>query len=525
MTQVRRLTLLSLLGAVAPVVLLVVLTLIKTGGVWEYALDDVYIHLAMSEQVAKGAYGVNAGESASASSSILYSYVLAPFAGFHWHAYVPLAIGLLALFGAAVLWSRVLAASEIWTDPVWDKALLALALLGPVFLHFPAMSLIGMEHMLHICTALLVALGLIRFAQDGRVRWYLLAAIVLNPLLRFEGMALALLACAVLVVGGRGRIALLAILATALPLTAHFVNMNALGLDMLPNSVNAKAVVVGGGADVVDGAGSDRLVAFKNSLKLSLISPSGRMLVGLILCLFFLVLAQRNSFSRLQIALGVTAMLAALAHLLLGSVLPFYRYEIYIWAYGAAVTVYLLAQLQPLTPTGRQLRAIFPVVALVIGGVHYPVTTLEKLPTGSAAIHAQQRQMGRFVDDYWQAPVAVNDLGHVAYRNPHYVLDLWGLASARALEARTSRTDPLWADKLAQEYDVGAAMIYRHWLAHHIPPSWEPVARLKLTVPIGTLGGNIVTIYATRPESLKPLEDALRAFAPTLPASATLEFL
>lgn len=525
MTQARRLTVLSLLGAVAPVVLLVVLTLIKTGGVWEYALDDVYIHLAMSEQVAKGAYGVNAGESASASSSILYSYLLAPFADFHWHAYVPLAIGLLALLGAAVLWARLLAASEIWTDPVWDKALLALALLGPVFLHFPAMSLIGMEHMLHVCTALLVALGLIRFAQDGRVRWYLLAAILLNPLLRFEGMALALFACAVLVIGGRGRIALLTLMATALPLTAHFVNMNGLGLDMLPNSVNAKAVLVGGGAGVVEGAGSDRLLAYKNSLILALNFPSGRMLVGLILCMFFLLLGQRKTFTRLQVSLGASAVLAALAHLLLGSVSPFYRYEIYIWAYSAAVTVYLLAQLQLLTPRGQQLRAFLPVVALMIGGLHYPLTTFEKLPAGSAAIHAQQRQMGRFVDDYWQAPVAVNDLGHVAYRNPHYVLDLWGLASARALEARTNRTDPLWADKLAQDYNVGAAMIHRHWLADHIPPNWEPVARLKLTIPIGTLGGNIVTIYATRPESLIPLGDALRAFAPTLPASATLEFL
>ena len=39
-------------------------------GVFEYPLDDVYIHLAMAEKIARGTYGVNLGEPASASSSI-----------------------------------------------------------------------------------------------------------------------------------------------------------------------------------------------------------------------------------------------------------------------------------------------------------------------------------------------------------------------------------------------------------------------------------------------------------------------
>ncbi|RYH10669.1 hypothetical protein [Tropicimonas sp. IMCC6043] len=38
-------------------------------GVFEYPLDDVYIHLAVAEQIASGGYGVNPGEYASASSS------------------------------------------------------------------------------------------------------------------------------------------------------------------------------------------------------------------------------------------------------------------------------------------------------------------------------------------------------------------------------------------------------------------------------------------------------------------------
>ena len=38
--------------------------------------------------------------------------------------------------------------------------------------------------------------GLITVAQGGRVTWLLVMGIVLGPLLRFEGMAISLLACA-----------------------------------------------------------------------------------------------------------------------------------------------------------------------------------------------------------------------------------------------------------------------------------------------------------------------------------------
>ena len=37
-------------------------------GVFEYPLDDVYIHLAMAEGISQGTYGVNPGVAASAAS-------------------------------------------------------------------------------------------------------------------------------------------------------------------------------------------------------------------------------------------------------------------------------------------------------------------------------------------------------------------------------------------------------------------------------------------------------------------------
>lgn len=521
MSEPYRLTALALLGAMLPTLLLIVLTLRATGGTWEYALDDVYIHLAMSDGVARGEYGVNAGEAASASSSILYSYLLAPFSGTALHVLWPLALGLAGLIAAALLWARVLvqAAGLAGDGPVWLLPLMAVV--GPVLMHFPAMAVIGMEHMLHITATLAVLSGLVTLATGGGIGWLLVAGLVLNPLLRFEGMAVLLLGCAAILLMGRPRPAL-AILAVALvPLGAHFAYMSFLGLDMLPNSVNAKAAVVGGTslaeADQIPG----RLQGMLRAWELALISPSGRLLLGGSALGALGLLALRRRSARPLLVIGWMAVILMLAHVTLGSTLPFYRYEVYAWSFavGAAVTLLVAAPL----PARQALHAAFA-AAFVYSGLHFVYFGFVVAPQGSAAIYAQQRQMGRFVDDFWKAPVAVNDLGHVVYDNPYYVLDLWGLANAGALEARLRGDDPLWADKLAARYGVKVAMIYDHWLGQHIGPDWVEVAELKLTIPQGTLGGPVVSFYATDADAVAPLRAALEKFAPTLPASAELDF-
>jgi hypothetical protein len=41
-----------------------------------YGLDDPYIHLALSERITRGEYGINPGEIASPSSSVIYPFLL-----------------------------------------------------------------------------------------------------------------------------------------------------------------------------------------------------------------------------------------------------------------------------------------------------------------------------------------------------------------------------------------------------------------------------------------------------------------
>jgi hypothetical protein len=84
---------------------LVLASMALTGGTFYYAMDDAYIHLAVAESIVSGGYGVNIGEYASPSSSILYPFLLAGL--------LALGLGTLApvlLTSAAALWSAWLIA-------------------------------------------------------------------------------------------------------------------------------------------------------------------------------------------------------------------------------------------------------------------------------------------------------------------------------------------------------------------------------------------------------------------------------
>ena len=308
--------------------------------------------------------------------------------------------------------------------------------------------------------------------------------------------------------------------AAMIPLAAHFALMSQLGLDMLPNSVNAKSAIAGGGDGLTDLSSWDkaRLV-----LPILIGSQSGRMLCATLVVAVFGLLLARQQITGVNRLIGIALVMAVAGHTFLGQATWFYRYEVYVWTFAVGAGAFLLAQVRfENVQLGKMTPVLFS-IAVLYGGLHYPLVAFNYVPAGGAAIHAQQRQMSHFAEDHWNAPIAVNDLGHVAYRNPNYVLDLWGLASADALEARLRGDDPLWADKLARHYGVDAAMIYIHWLDKNIPPTWVEVARMRLTVPVATLGGNVVSFFATRPEAVAPLLTALTAFEPTLPQSAELE--
>lgn len=477
-------------------------------GGFEYPLDDVYIHLAMAEKIAGGTYGVNAGEPASASSSIAYPFLLAAFPGTGVQRLLPFFWNLIAVAGAGWIWGSIAGAAGLR-----GVVGMVVVLAGPVMLNIPGVGFTGMEASLHLLARLLVVLGLWRALNGQGVAWWLIAAAIAAPLLRYEGLALALLAAAALFLHGHRAAALMIALATVGAVAGFSLFLLSLGLDPLPSSVLVKTAGFGPEGDVVT-----RLLV---GLAVNLMKPAGAILGGLVVAVAVAMLAIPTLRRGAGGALLATAGAAALAHLLLGQVGWMHRYEPY--AIASLVAAILLAGSAAGAGVARLSRGA-ALAVIVAAGVAYAPALWGRYVWNPRAIHLQQVQMARLAQDYLKVPVAVNDLGRVAWGNRAYVLDLWGLGSAEARVARLGPAEPPvgWAGALTDRHGVRVAMIYDTWIRSGIGPSWRRVATLSLDPPRGALGAWNVAIYATDPAYEAELRGRLAVFAPTLPEGATL---
>jgi len=485
------------------------------GGKFIYSLDDPYIHLALAEQIASGGYGINPGEAASPSSSALWPFLLTPFAGLSWFELVPLLVNLLVACATLYVYTQIAALALVDLPPrlasafaSWSATLLILAsnLVGLAFT--------GMEHTLQVflCAAIVWGLG-ITFRIGKPPRW-LVYALAVAPWVRYECLAIVFPAALVLLLRGHWKTALAGLGGGLAGLAAFSFFLQSQDLAWLPASVLAKSGLVSPTGDA-----SRLWQMVDDHLRTNLDNPGGARLAYAGLGLAALAVFYRGN--RLLALFGA---LAAWLHLAAGQFGWWDRYEVYI------VTTILLVVLllaRPLFALMYQ-HLSAATVAILIAALALPsarqyTENFLRTPMASANIYEQQYQMHRFTVDYLKAPVAVNDLGWVAFHNPHYVLDLWGLASLEALRLHNSSGgDPAWMDTLARQHDIRVAMVYDTWFGE-VPRSWVRVARLRLGKPQASAGGDTVTFYVLDPGQVSAVKRLLVQFRPTLPPGVPLE--
>jgi len=470
--------------------------LIRTGGRMLYSLDDAYIHLALGRQIGLGHYGINPGEASAPCSSILWPLLLALFSRLPGYAYAPLILNvaacLLLLFLGQRLFQQLFPAAG-WP---WLAALLATLMI-------PALNLVGlvftgMEHLYQLLSALLIAQGLIR-GQTGRSEGAgFFAAALIGPLIRFENTLLSLIAVIWLLLRHRRLPAIGVGFGVACLLGGYSLFLHALGLGWLPASVTAKSVAAFGG---------------HTSLASNLMTNLSHRQALVLLLAAILLLAQWQSRPPLRRLIGLT-LVAIGCHLVFGRFGWADRYEVYVLGFTLFILLYLY---QPwLSRKSPWLWSSVLMVLVLPYALNWLLT-----PLGCHNIYQQHHQMARFSRDYVQAPVAVNDLGCVAFASHHYVLDLWGLASPEVLRLKRQSLSSDWMDRLAQAHQVQVAMIYDSYFPDR-PEHWRCLAKLYLGSRQVTADQAVVSFYSLTPESVAALHRQLRAFAKTLPAGVRL---
>jgi hypothetical protein len=494
-------------------------------GAFTYTLDDPYIHLALSDQIRHGNYGINAGQHAAPSSSILFPFLLVPAAGTSLHPYLPLILNTLALFFTVEIIRRYFLHLELARDRAGIAILAGAIVLIAVCLNVIGIVFTGLEHSLHIATLAAVIYGLALFLDKRKMPAWLPVAIVLCPLFRYEGLPLSLAAILVLALRGRWRTAAVTF-AVLGGLVAGFSSfLMKLGLAPLPDSVMVKSLVVANG---VSGNGGGLLgsiiknVVFMYGYNVGLLL----LLAGIAAAVIFLLESPANKgewTSRGLMSLVLLCMVAG--HALAGRFGWVDRYEIYILVGATLIGIYLAkGQIRAaLAKTGdrRLVLAMGAAACLVTVGARYEMTTLQ-VPLAANNIYEQQMQMHRFVNDFYQGPVAVNDLGLVSYHNPDFVLDLGGLASEKARILNAGKADSAAYNELVSSHGVHLAIVYDEWFQGRIPSGWEKIGSMDLSHARASASEKEVQFYATDPETARKVRIELLAFQKTLPPGVKL---
>ena len=467
-----------------------------------FALDDPYIHLAVANSIRHGHYGINTGESASPSSSILWPLLLVPFAGKDWTPLWALALNITAGLAAAGVLGFAVAAwpsSERGGDEGIRRGISAVFL---VFIgNLVGLTFLGMEHTLQVLLAALVGLGIIRCLQHRDVPAWMLAAAAVGPAIRYESFGLSLALAVALFGRGQRRLAGGLLAASVAAPIAFSIFLRHLGLPALPTSVLIKGGVHGASA----GALSHLLLVFSTTLKQILV-PDHSILVVLFLTLAGLAWVEHDRARRFALA---GAAIAAGLHLAIGPFGWFHRYEVYVVLFSTLVVLYVLHERQ------RMLLGWYVLGLLACAGPYIEAwrTTIE----GTRDTYLLQYQMHRFADRFYTGNVAINDLGLVSYgRHPdQYVLDLIGLGSVEAASEKDKT--PAWLDAITREHQIGAVMIFRSWFPD-VPPDWTRVGAICLIHPPVMLPDSCIQFYATPLESSEDLRRRFSAFAKTLPS-------
>ena len=509
--------------------ILLSVSLARTGGTFVYAQDDPYIHLALARTLADhGVWGIRQAEFTSASSSPLWTLLLAALWKLGAQAvWVPFALNiLLGVAFLSVCGSYVARAFRSASADVGGPegpryvllTLCALVLVTPL----PTLAFIGMEHTLHVLLVVIFAWQAAERLAGERSDWLrpsIVAALMVAT--RYESLFLVAVAGGMFLWQSRIRPVICLGVAAAVPVAAYALYSVTHGGLVLPNSVLMKSgpgrfSTVGAGVSAV---ATDWLAIGNLFLRPSLLVLTLGVLVGLLLT----PSARLTSASR-SAWLAVLFLGTSLLHACLVKVEWFYRYDAYLMALGLLAIASLggLVQWPVGTLRKRPVRwhpATAPLLALLalplgIRGL----TALSTTVPATESVHAQQVQMGQFFGRYYAGrPVAVNDIGAVAWYSTSPVLDIVGLASQRVADLRRhDALDAATLGTLADEQAVEAVAVYERPFAPILPRSWVKVGEWTRGSATG-VSDRTVTFLARTDGDADRLRRALEEYAAMLP--------
>lgn len=489
------------------------LALKKTGGHFCYPLDDTFIHMALSKNIAEhGNWGINASGFTSTSSSPLFTILLALLLKiFSDNLFLPFVLSFVGTLLVLVAMQQELRRHSTLTSSNQALCILIALLLGTI----PAMTLLGMEHTLQTAFVLFFVHNVASVLTSNKKEyvWRTAAWAALMTITRYETSFLVLGSFLLLLTQKKLKDGIIISFAGVLPIVLFGLYSVSKGGYFIPNSVMIKSnqtfvYLLNGGANIIEKTG-----VF-----------GGLFITGLVLAYQrFIAKKYDRDFWILCLFL-----FAVIMHAVSVSLSWFYRYEAYLVVLGTLhIGKLLLAWGQENGWQGLRRNAAVAVVAVVLL-YSLPVRGLNALRNsvrGIENIYDQQYQMGMFMKQFYPgATVACNDIGAVSYYGQLKTIDLWGLGNNEAMRARKQKAwNSAFLQQLVADNNTRLAVIYDSWFDKDLPSKWTKVA--TWTAPFQfTVGDATVTFYSINAADANTLKNNLKTFESQLPGSVKAEY-
>lgn len=507
------------------VAILLVITLNKNNGTLTYPLDDTFIHMAISKNLAEhGVWGISRYEFSSTTSSPLYTLVLALiyfFAGTS--LYAPLFLNL--IFSTLFLFLVDYQLRKENTQVV-DRLLILMAII--LFMPLPILVITGMEHIMHaLFTIWFVFLGVKMVVEEEVFDKNYILLIVLGALLgmsRYEGLFTVFALCCLFFLKRKFLYSFSLGSFAFLPLLIYGIISVDHGSYWLPNSILLKGNMV----SIFSMAGIESLYSkpLVNYAQASWLFT----LTGLIIS-FFAIRSIKSHFPLWNFGqlLILVFLITLFFHLELAAVGWVYRYEAYLMAFGIFILGILWKETSSIiTKTFNRRNRLVLIglfILLVIPIVGRGISALRFGPKASNNIYMQQYQMGRFLKEYYnEESIAANDIGAINFLADLKTLDIVGLGSIEVAKAKQKgEFSGEWLENLSKEKGVRIAVVYDRELKNS-PTNWIKVGEWKIENNV-VGASEVVAFYAVDPGEVNLLRKNLKSFASELPRGVKVKVL
>lgn len=473
----------------------------RTGSI-SYTVDDAYIHGTLAKNLAAhGSFGIIPGEFSAASSSILWTLVLATV--FLITGPLPWIPGIMAtIFGALIVERANFLMRKINVHPAARAGVIILALAyAPVL---PIIST-GMEHTFHTWLMLCLFTSLVGVSRGEPVKPYtvfLWAALAAGA--RYESLFALPPLLLWLAFRWKWPTAFALGFGMFFPVVTFAAYSLAHGGYVLPNSLMLKG---------------NFGETWKPRVLRILLENQYLLIVAIFLALAAAVSIWHRGMREKRLTwLPVSALAMLLIHLQLAQLGWFWRYEGYLIILGFVAASPLLASIQQAL-RGRPPALVLPLYVLLAFGTlplcWRSVRATSEIRQAAGNISDQQLQMARVTRHLGAgARVAVNDLGAISLLTDARVLDLIGLGDNPLARAKYSHHYNAAVLKARiEETHTDFVICYPSWFTgtETLPETMIPVETWILDDNL-ICGSDTVVFYGTSPEAAAKLTAALELY-------------